>query len=266
MKNPQKTRWIRLTFFGLAIACSALSAQELQPTQAEPTVEDPFALAFVRDHSPLDGNDNIAYYGLLNQAREADQNELAKEGKQFLKQRIQESRIPTFPDFIRNPKVFRGEPVHLTGHVLQTIEYDANENEHGIEKLYESMIYTDDSQTHPAAIVFLEKPDNLPISGDLIEGVSVSGYFLKTYVYPSSDNTPRVAPLILAKTVTVKPQPKAVKSEETSRFIFWGLGSGIVLLFLVIFFVQKSDRKRMLQEQKKRLESKAPTFAADANS
>ncbi len=264
MFNIPKYRLSLLASFCLVAAGSMLIAQEIEPAKAEPTKDDPLALAFVRDHSPLDGNDNVAYYGLLNQAREASQAELAEAGRQFLKKRREQSKLLTFPDMIRNPKAFRGQPVHLTGHVLQTIEYDAYENDYGIEKLYESMIYTDDSQTHPAAIVFLEKPDNLPISGDLIEGVTVSGYFLKTYVYPSSDNANRVAPLILAKTVTVKPQPEAIDSGNTNRFIFWGLASGIVILFLVLYIVQRSDRKRMIIEQKKRLDSEAPTFKPPA--
>src|SRR5690606_28382922 len=141
-----------------------------------------------------------------------------------VQERRQKSNLPTFVDIIRNTKEFRGQPIRMQGHVLQTIEYEAIDNPYGIEKLYESTLFTEDSQSHPATIVFLEKPDNLPISGDLIDGVTVNGYFLKTYLYPSSDNTTRKAPLILAKTVSVPPQISSAKPSPLGPTVYWGIG------------------------------------------
>lgn len=236
----------------------SISSGEEQPTVTE---DDPLGFNLVRDDWWLTGNENPAYYGLLNKAAEVSQAELAKDAIAFLKQRREKTRLSTFVDMIRNTQEFRGQPVQMKGHILQTLEYEAVENPYGIETLYESTLYTDDSQSHPTTVVFLEKPDNLPVGGETVNGVTVNGYFLKTYLYPSSDETTRKAPLILAKTLTVKPPKVAKLPTETNAFIYWGIGGGVALLAFVVVLVQRSDRKRMLENQKKRLGEEEPVFS-----
>ncbi len=229
------------------------------PASVNTDSSDPFNLSAVRDNSELSADENLAYYGLLNLADEQPLNELAADAQKFTAVRRGLSNLPTFVDMIRNPKEFRGKPVLLKGHILQTLEYDAEENEFGIEKLYESTLFTEDSQSHPTTIVFLEKPENLPIGGELIDRATVTGYFLKIYVYPSSDNHNRIAPLILAKTISVRPAPTA-RSGMNGPLIYWSIGIVFAVLIIVMVTVQRSDRKRTLAAQKKRLEENDPKF------
>lgn len=247
---------ILLNNFGLAQDVSISSGDE-QPTVTE---DDPLGLNLVRDDWWLTGNENPAYYGLLNKANEISQQELAENAKEFIQQRRTEAKLSTFVDMIRNTKEFRGQPVVMKGHILQTLEYEAEENSFGIEHLYEATLYTEDSQSHPTTIVFLEKPENLPLGGETVNGVTVYGYFLKTYLYPSSDKATRKAPLILAKTLTVQPPKVAKLPTETNPMIYWGIGGGLAVLVFVIILVQRSDRKRMLENQKKRLDEQQPVF------
>ena len=250
-----------LNFLMLNIECSAqdvsISSGDEQPTISE---DDPLGLKLVRDDRWLTANENPAYYGLLNQANEIPQQELAASAKEFIQKRRTEAKLSTFVDMIRNTKEFRGQPVVMKGHILQTLEYEAEENSFGIEHLYESTLYTEDSQSHPTTIIFLEKPDNLPLGGETVNGVTVYGYFLKTYLYPSSDKATRKAPLILAKTLTVQPSKVAKLPTETNPMIYWGIGSGLAVLIFVIILVQRSDRRRMLENQKKRLDEQQPVF------
>lgn len=228
--------------------------------QAAPDPNDPLGLQRIRDDYWLSANENPAYYGLLHKARQDDQQQLAGDAVKFLKERREKTKLPTFVDMIRNMKEYRGKPVQLTGRVLQTIEYEADENPYGITKLYEASLFTEDSQSHPTTVVFLDKPDTLPIGGELVDGVTVNGYFLKTYLYPSSDNATRKAPLILAKTVSVRPPRPSELPATSSPAVYWGIGIAFVALITVMVFVQRSDRKRLLAEQKKRLETAAPQF------
>lgn len=237
-----------------------MSIEATDQPETKTTPDDPLGLSAVRDDYWLTSDDNSAYYGLLHQAQELPADELARLAKAFVAHRRSESGMPTFIDMIRNPQAFRGQPIQLKGHVLQTLEYEAEENSYGIEQLYESTLFTEDSQSHPTTIVFLEKPDNLPISGELVDGVTVNGYFLKNYWYPSSDNATRKAPLILAQTVVVKPPQPAPVPGATSKILYWGLGSAILILTAIVVMVQRSDRKRTLADQKKRLAEANPQF------
>lgn len=236
----------------------SISSGDEQPTLSE---DDPLGLNLVRDDWWLTGNENPAYYGLLNKSNEISQKELADDARAFIRKRREESKLSTFVDMIRNTKEFRGQPVQMKGHILQTLEYEADENPYGIERLYESTLYTADSQSHPTTVVFLDKPENLPIGGETVDGVTVNGYFLKTYLYPSSDETTRKAPLILAKTLTVQPPKVTTLPTETNPFIYWGVGGCLIFLILVIVLVQRSDRKRMLENQKNRLNEEQPVFS-----
>ncbi len=250
------------------IVCSCLLesivvAQDVEisssPNQEVLDIEDPLALSVVRDDCPLNPEDNPAYYRLLDLANQQAPNELTDAAKKFTATRKDLTKLPTFVDMIRNPKAYRGKPVRLKGHVLQTLEFDALENEFGIKKLYESTLFTEDSQSHPATIVFLEKPENLPIGGELIDRVTVSGYFLKVYWYPSSDDRTRKAPLILAKTVSVRPVPSASTGLE-GPVVYGAIGIVFAVLILGLILVQRSDRKRVLAAQKKRLDENVPEF------
>lgn len=260
MRQPWNSLFAILLF---VIAASLKSdAQDLSVSagedQGKVTEDDPLGLKLIRDDFWLTGNENPAYYGLLKLAQDQSPEELAKTAKEFTAKRKAVSKLPTFVDMIRHPQAFRGKPVHLNGHVLQTIEYDAEENPHGIEQLYEISLFSEDSQTHPTTVVFLEKPESLPVGGETVNGVRVNGYFLKTYLYPSSDNKTRKAPLILARTVEITPQQAAKMPETTNKLIYGVIAGGLLLLVITVILVQRSDRRRMLERQKKQLEENAP--------
>lgn len=259
---------------GLALCCFlhwqtdfAIAQQlDIQVREAINEGEDPLGLSAVRDDYWLVADDNKAYYNLLNRARQTPLEELETAAREFRAQRLTESKLPQFVDMIRHSKKYIGQPVTMRGHILQTLEYKADENPFGIEQLYESMLYTDDSQAHPTTVVFLEKPENLPLGGELVNGVTVSGYFLKVYWYPSSDNATRKSPLILAHTLHV--QPISLKGHSDINWVpFFTVGVFIALGLIATFaWLQRSDRRRMLAEQKRRLEQDASHFRVPGES
>ncbi len=218
---------------------------------------DAYGLELIED-GPLLHDDNTAYYGLLAHASLVKQDELRVAGRDFLKSRLGKTKLPTFLDMIRNPAEFRGKPVFLQGHVLQTLEYNAAPNEYGIEKLYEVSLFIEDAQAHPMTVVFLEKPEQLKIGGEMVDGIQVSGYFLKAYHYPSTDKHTRVAPLILANTITIKTAPR-VAPLVPAVVSYGGLLLVFAVLIAIVWYVTQSDRRRMLKRQHLKPED-APDF------
>lgn len=218
-----------------------------------------YELESVRDDYWLKHEDTSGYYGLLAHARRVPQEQLRVAGREFLARRREESGLPTFVDMLRNSSEYRGQPVFLTGHVLQTVEYDAEENPYGIDKLYETSLYTEDARHNLTTVVFLEKPDELPLGGETVDGIEVAGYFLKLYWYPAGDNQTHKAPLILARTVTVRPPP-AHGPLVPPEIGYPLLVAGFVLLVAVVWRIQQSDRTRLLERRKKELDSQQPDF------
>lgn len=220
---------------------------------------DTYGLEKVEDVTVLEWSDVEAYYGLLHHASQVSQEALRAAGREFAALRQQQTGLPPFRDMLRHPEAWRGQPVYMEGHILQTIEFEAADNPYGIQHLYESALYTEDSAHHPSTIVFLQKPDDLPIGGETVGSVAVSGYFLKLYVYPSSDKKTRKAPLILAKTITVFPTPKAVPVIPTP----WLLAGLILILGLLVLGVSRSfhsDRRRLSTYRRKELDDDRPDF------
>jgi hypothetical protein len=240
----------------LLLVVPATAAGEEVPIVPPP---DAYELQEVRDDYWLRHEDTPAYYGLLDHARRVPREQLRTAGREFLAQRGEETGLPTFVDMLRNSSKYRGQPVFLTGHVLQTVEYDAAENPYGIEKLYETSLYTEDARHNLTTVVFLEKPDELPLGGETVDGVEVAGYFLKLYWYPAGDNQTHKAPLILARTVTVRP-PTAHGPLVPPEIGYPLLLAGFILLVTVVWRIQQSDNKRMLERRKKELDSQQPDF------
>lgn len=269
-------RFILLALLGIVLGTLPLSGQETSTdtpaapaanvnTPEEPTAEETppsdtpapsavmtkeFDLNTVVDDTWLTNEESSAYYGLLNQAIQTPAAELQQQGSEFVQRRLERGKIPTFPDMLKNPAEWRGQPVTISGHVLQTVEYQPAPNPYGIGTLFESSLYIEDSQGHPITVIFTEKPENLPLSGELIDGVQVSGYFFKVYWYPSVDKQTRKAPLILARTVSVRPpfNPGPV----VPPIVSWGL-LGLMALFVVgvIIRIFANDQKRRAAQRAK---------------
>ena len=253
----------------LAPTCHPLIAQEITasqesesaPSEAPSGSDDTIpGLSNVEDDTWLNSDDNAPYFALLHKAAETPPSVLKADANTFLKARQEESKLPTFIDMIRNPAAFRGQPVSLSGHILQVIDFPAEENEYGIERLYEAALFTDDSLSHPTTVVFLEKPENLTLGSQLVEDVAVSGYFLKTYWYNSNDDHTRKAPLILAKTISVRERAPSAASESWGTTIAISVLAAIGVLSIVVFRSQLKDQRRLRSAQRNRIDNETITF------
>jgi hypothetical protein len=164
-------------------------------------------LSGVTDRSELAFEESPAYYALLDRARNADPAELQQRAEALLQQRWEDSprfhqfpleEFPLFYDLTQHPEQYRGQPVHMRGHLIRLVKYAAGPNVYGIDTLYEGWLVTPDAETHPTTVICTGIPDGMPIGEELIDGVRVTGYFFKLHTYSSRDNKVRFAPMVLA--------------------------------------------------------------------
>jgi hypothetical protein len=205
----------------------------------------------VEDNTWLRVEENNAYYSLLAQARDSDPLELQAAATEFLARRKQQlSRpVPIFKELLDHPAEFRGQPITLRGHVQQITTYPAAPNDWGIEQLYEASFFEEDSQGNLTTVIFLELPPGVAVSDQLVDRVTVTGYFLKIYYYDAQDRHTRKAPLILARTLAV-----AQTTNPPPLIPFWltvtlALTIAAGLLGLIVR-VQWLDRQAQLARQR----------------
>jgi hypothetical protein len=203
------------------------------------------------------------YYRLLHRSVRADYHQQQAAARDYREQR--RAIIPryrdnpnlefqTFVDLFKNPEDYQGRLVTLRGHVQHIVSYPASENHFGIETLYEAWLYTSDSQQNPAVIVCTSLPEGLQPGSQLVDHVSVTGYFFKMYGYRARDTT-RMAPMILASRLEWRPPPPAQPGVPPPL-----LYSVVVLVAAVSILLlwRMNRRDRRFREQRFNPPEKAP--------
>jgi hypothetical protein len=261
----------------LLAACAAVGADDEPAAEATPPAtpqppeiaKDEFPLEWVVDRTELHGTaDSSTYYGILNRVRSVDPAALREAAARFREQRWKDSRFadwpaeefPLFFDVTDNPTLWRGKPITLFGHVrLHHVVHD--ENEFGLDPIHEAYLYTEDSQGHPATIVFTENPSNLPVGEVTTSGVEVTGYFLKLYNYPSRDGKTRYSPLILAREVRQVQIVGSAWSTQTQLIVLTILAAAALMIWGVARRMRAADRIARARERKLLGQDAPPDFA-----
>jgi hypothetical protein len=150
--------------------------------------------------------------------------------------------FPIFVDLFKNPDRYHGKPVTLQGHVRKLSAMPAGENEFDFETLYEAWLFTNDSQSNPAVVVSASIPQGMPLGDDLVEQVSVTGYFFKMYAYPARDTT-RVAPLLLAQRLRWHPLESTGDRTQAPTFLYIIVAVFLAGLVLFVWRTGRHDRK-----------------------
>lgn len=134
--------------------------------------------------------------------------------------------FPQYVDLFQNPTEYRGRPVSLRGTIRRLTKYDPGKNSQGISEVYEGWVYTADSNSNPAVIIFTTKPAELALGSDTTDEIGVTGYFFKQYGYEAQGG-PGKAPLLLAGTVEWHPGP--------GHFVFkpWPVSAYVILTIVL---------------------------------
>ncbi len=188
-------------------------------TTAEPAADQtelaPEILAPIRHKTMgISADEQQAYYAILQKVATLGQRELRAAAARHLAGRRAElepanldrkGQVPLFADMFRNPQAYTGQLVSLRGHIRKVMSYPADENDFGVTTLHELWLFPADSQSNPVVVVCTELPADFPKDSEIIDNVSVTGYFFKVYGYQAQDAA-RGAPLILAHRPSWNPQ------------------------------------------------------------
>lgn len=189
-----------------------------------------------------------AYYQILDHAAQTNPQNLKSAALRFQqKRRLEDPRLknipaaefPTFVDLFQNFKRYHGRPVTLKGHVRRLIQHPSSKGE---RQRYEAWVFTQNSQTNPAVIVLNSIPKGMPMGDNLLEKVSVTGYFFKLYGYEARD-TARLAPLILADELKWFPSGNEVAPAIPPHYYAIAVGVAVIALGLILWFLKRTANR-----------------------
>lgn len=247
--------WFGLFVFHTPIGlCEESGETGLLPakTESRKVTLDPELLKSVR-HKTMGilAEESNSYFRILEHAGAVNDKELKAAARRFQEKRRSELKayrenpnleFPTFVDLFQNPDRYQGQPVTLRGHVRRIVKHPLDKKHPDAETRYEAWIYTQNSQTNPAVIVFTSLPRGMPMGDHILERVAVTGYFFKLYGYDARDTT-RLAPLILAS--RLEWFPGETETEQEISPIMYAAVAGTVLIALVaiLWFIKRTAYK-----------------------
>ena len=192
--------------------------------------------------------EGVGYFAILNHASQLPLQALKAAAKRFERERLavvkndpsyrfyfrkSDAEFPTFVDLFRAPAAYHGQPVTFRGHVRRIISFSAGENAHRFQQLHEVWLYAGESQQNPVVIICSELPPGIPTGPDqLVDFVSVTGYFFKRYGYEDRTGQTRFAPLILAQ--RLEWNPPARRTHWLSTTAVFSLPVGVAVLIAII--------------------------------
>jgi hypothetical protein len=168
---------------------------------------------------------------------------------------------------MQEPRKYRGEVVHVEGHVRRVRRFDPPmmAEQAGVRDLYEGWLFDKAYGASPICIVFTELPEGLSIAEKMDQPVTFDGYFFKRYRYQAADGKAegREAPLLIGNAPVLVAAPVAATPPADSGwstsllvgFMVLVLGSAGLVLWLIWWF-RKGDH----QVRARIASATAPTF------
>lgn len=210
-----------------------------------------------------------AYYQSLRYTQCFDYEQQKSLARRHIDQRRAESvyadrpreDFPVFVDVFTNFEDYHGKLVTLEGHVRRMNKFAAGPNEQGIDTLYEAWMFAADSQSNPAVVICVSVPEGMPVGDNLVEHVSVTGYFFKMYAYEARDAV-RLAPMIHAQRLEWHPRER-FGIDGISPLLLYLL---VAAAFLVVAWVAWSNRRAVRRLRESRLARETDTTPPDFSS
>jgi hypothetical protein len=119
-----------------------------------------------------------------------------------------------------------------------------------VDKIYEIVGFTDDSQSWLYWVITPELPEGLKVGENLDDDVRFYGFFFKIQRYvPVGEDALRpkyqIAPLMIGR--IVPEQPMIPVAGESPPWAWWLIGAGVIALALTIFgWMMASNRRKGL--------------------
>ena len=198
----------------------------------------------VIDRRPIRPEERECFYQLLNAVGQAKPGQLLEAARSELRGqgKSQCSVEPLFNDPARQ----RGKLVVLSGHIRRALRVRVDDPDirrrFDVDHYYELYLYTDDSQGNPLVFCVRELPEGMPTGEgpDYSETVTVAGFFLKSWAYPSeltvADETGQASepPSLQLAPLLIGREPIWTGPEEVTSSPIWGaVGGGAFVLLLL---------------------------------
>ena len=148
-------------------------------------------LQAVSDMAPMSAEEMPAYWRLVKWAYAVPGEELRKQARTDL----------LFTHLFQNPNRYRGELVNVKLHVRRLLQDDAYANSANVKVVYEAWGPTEESQTNPYCVVFVDVPPGVKIQANAFLDARFVGFFLKKLYYEDSSGAKRTAPLLIGRMI-----------------------------------------------------------------
>jgi hypothetical protein len=208
----------------------------------------------IRDNSPVTAADRDAFYRLLLLARNADRDHLNSDVDR------RDGSFRGLSALFRDPASQRGRLVRLSGTARRVVRVPIVDppiiSRLGADHYFEIDIMAEGLPSNPLVFCTLDLPDGMPLSGPIPYGerVEVTGFFVKTWQYPTalsgsemaanpgSSHALQTAPLVIGPAPLWKPA-----TVEKRSFPALAVGGSVLLAMigvcLLLWHFRQSDQE-----------------------
>ena len=208
----------------------------------------------IHDGSALTAADHEAFYRLLLLAKNADPAALSREADCL------DTSTQGLAELFRDPAGERGRLVKLSGTARRVVRVPIEEpsvvSRLGADHYFEIDLVAEQSQGNPLVFCTLSLPDGMPLSGSpsYSQSIQVTGFFLKTWQYPTalsdeekaaqpgSSRALQTAPLVIGGSPLWKPVAVGKKSAPAAAFGGF-LALAMIGVCLLLWHFRQSDQE-----------------------
>jgi hypothetical protein len=203
----------------------------------------------IRDNSPITSPDSAAFYRLLEVIKTSDAAQLERDAGTL--------DPAAAASLFRDPAAERGRLFRVTGTARRVvrvpIDDPATASRLGADHYFQIDLLSDVLQDNPLTFCTLELPPGMPLGGppDYSQPIDVTGFFLKTWQYPTpltaaeKAANPAAARAFQAAPLLIGPAPQwhpPAAKEVSSGWGFAGiLALAITGLGLLLWSIRQSD-------------------------
>lgn len=138
-----------------------------------------------------------------------------------------------FTHLFQAPSKNRGALVDVKLHVRLMRQHDAPENSANVTRVYEAWGPSEESQTFPYCVVFVDVPPGIEVKGAAFLDARFVGFFLKKLAYTDAMGVKRTAPLLIGRMLYDEAAAQKTQVDEGLN-VRWIIGIVVSLVGLVL--------------------------------
>ncbi len=208
----------------------------------------------IQDGSALTAADREAFYRLLLLAKNADPARLARDAARL------DASPQRLPALFGDPAAQRGRLVKLSGTARRVVRVPIDDpaivSRLGADHYFEIDLVAEGSQNNPLVFCTLDLPGGMPLGGppSYLENVEVTGFFLKTWQYPTalseeekeakpgSSRELQTAPLVIGTAPLWNPAA-VVKKSPNAAAVGGFLALAMLAVCLLLWHFRQTDQE-----------------------